>query len=173
VVDDSGFPKDGKASSVGSPPVLGHVGQDRQLSDRVSVQMVTDQASVAANWRLFLARPRGMRTRSTTEVAGSVRARRARAGSDEVRHREKWRLALDMLDQMLTPAPRWVCRWWGLPKRPVVGDSGYGDATEFGWDSLNASWSTSCRSIRPHRPPGDAAPATPPSTGRAARPKPR
>jgi hypothetical protein len=40
-----------------------------------------------------------------------------------VRHREKWRLALDMLDQMTNQ--------WGLGKLPVVGDSDYGDATEF------------------------------------------
>jgi DDE superfamily endonuclease len=42
--------------------------------------------------------------------------------SVRMRHREKWRLALDMLDEM-TPT-------WRLPKRPVVADSGYDDATE-------------------------------------------
>jgi SRSO17 transposase len=42
---------------------------------------------------------------------------------DEVRHREKWRLALDMLDE--------VTAGWGLARRPVVADAGYGDATKF------------------------------------------
>ncbi|GAB3453280.1 hypothetical protein GCM10027436_53800 [Actinophytocola sediminis] len=40
-----------------------------------------------------------------------------------MRHREKWRLALDMLDEITVE--------WGLPRRPVVADAGYGDATEF------------------------------------------
>jgi SRSO17 transposase len=53
-----------------------------------------------------------------------VRAKRDRAGiPHEIRHREKWRLALDMIDQMVDQ--------WGLPKLPVVSDSGYGDATRF------------------------------------------
>lgn len=42
---------------------------------------------------------------------------------DEVRYREKWRLALDMLDEIILE--------WGVPSRPVVGDAGYGDAAEF------------------------------------------
>ncbi|MCO1657138.1 transposase [Pseudonocardia sp. S2-4] len=56
-------------------------------------------------------------------LAEQVRQRRARAGiDDQVRHREKWRLALDMLDQLTD---------WGLPARPLVADAGNGDATEF------------------------------------------
>jgi SRSO17 transposase len=53
-----------------------------------------------------------------------IRRRRERAKvPDDVRHREKWRLALDMLDQMTGE--------WGLPKPPIAADAGYGDATEF------------------------------------------
>ena len=40
-----------------------------------------------------------------------------------MRHREKWRLALDVLDEVIGQ--------WGVPRRPVVADAGYGDATEF------------------------------------------
>ena len=45
-----------------------------------------------------------------------------------------------MLDQMLTPPADESAGGWGLPKRPVAGDSGYGDATEFrlGLTSLQA-----------------------------------
>src|SRR5262249_20304072 len=59
-----------------------------------------------------------------TAKAAAVRARRTDAGiGEQVRHREKWRLALDMIDQMIDN--------WGLPKLPVAADSGYGDATAF------------------------------------------
>jgi SRSO17 transposase len=90
----------------------------------VSIQMVTDHASVAANWRLFCPTSWDDTTIDDPAPAQRVRERRERAAiPQDVRHREKWRLALDMLDQMLGP--------WGLPTRPVAGDSGYGDATEF------------------------------------------
>src|SRR3954449_5228780 len=46
---------------------------------------------------------------------------RASAPAD-VRHREKWRLALDMLDELAG---------FGLAPPVVVGDAGYGDAAEF------------------------------------------
>jgi hypothetical protein len=45
------------------------------------------------------------------------------ATPEQVRHREKWRLALDMLDE--------ITDQWGLPPRPVAADAGYGNATEF------------------------------------------
>src|SRR5439155_17884560 len=76
------------------------------------------------NWRLFCPARWDDTTITDPVAAQAARARRARAGiPDEVRHREKWRLALDMLDE-LTGA-------WQLPKRPVAGDTGYGDAAEF------------------------------------------
>jgi hypothetical protein len=42
-----------------------------------------------------------------------------------VRHREKWRLALDMLDE--------VTAKWGLPQRPMVADAGYATPRSSGW----------------------------------------
>src|SRR5436190_22964796 len=90
----------------------------------VSVQMVTDTASVAANWRLFCPKSWDDTTITDSAAAELTQARRARARiPDAVRHREKWRLALDILDE-LTGA-------WNLPKLPVAGDSGYGDCAEF------------------------------------------
>src|SRR4051794_21203249 len=50
------------------------------------------------------------------------------AESPMTRHREKWRLALDMLDEMLGEPDS---GGWGLPARCVVSDAGYGDATAF------------------------------------------
>src|SRR6266571_4011588 len=124
VVDDSGFPKDGTASPCVARQYSGTLGKTGNCQIGVSLQMVTDQASVAANWRLFCPISWDDTTTSDPVLAERIRQRRTRAAiPPDVRHREKWRLALDMLDQMLAE--------WGLPKRPVVGDSGYGDATEF------------------------------------------
>jgi SRSO17 transposase len=107
VIDDSGFPKDGTASPCVARQYSGTLGKTGNCQIGVSVQMVTDIASI-----------------SDSERAAVVRAKRDRAGiADGVRHREKWRLALDMLDEMIDT--------WGLPKLPVAADSGYGDCTLF------------------------------------------
>jgi SRSO17 transposase len=175
VVDDSGFPKDGKASPLVARQYSGTLGKTGNCQVGVSVQMVTDSASVAANWRLFCPSSWDENTIDDPEVAAQVRARRARAGiPDEVRHREKWRLALDMLDQMLTPPASGSAGGWGLPKRPVVGDSGYGDATEFRL-GLTERELVYVLQVDPTATahPSDAVPATPPSTGRGRPPKPR
>jgi SRSO17 transposase len=124
VVDDTGFPKDGTASPCVARQYSGTLGKTGNCQIGVSVQMVTDEASLAANWRLFCPVSWDDDKIDDADAAERARRRRERAGiPDDVRHREKWRLALDMLDQMTGQ--------WGLPKRPVTGDSGYGDATLF------------------------------------------
>jgi SRSO17 transposase len=45
-----------------------------------------------------------------------------------VRHRENWRLALDMIDEITGGED---AGGWGLPTRPVVTDAGYGEITAF------------------------------------------
>ena len=71
----------------------------------------------AVNWRLFLPESWDEATVDTStadgaEAAAEIRARRARAGiGEQVRHREKWRLALDMLDE-----------WVDHKRSPAVGD---------------------------------------------------
>uniref|UniRef100_UPI001CEF0C4C transposase n=1 Tax=Actinophytocola algeriensis TaxID=1768010 RepID=UPI001CEF0C4C len=59
-----------------------------------------------------------------------VRKRVRCAIPDEVRHWEKWRLALDMIDETLD---------WGLSRRPVVADAAYGGATALRWPGVG-SW---------------------------------
>jgi SRSO17 transposase len=179
VVDDSGFVKDGKASPLVARQYSGTLGKTGNCQIGVSVQMVTDSASVAANWRLFCPSSWDDHKIDDPVAATQVRARRARAGiPDEVRHREKWRLALDMLDQMLTPpaggSAGGSAGGWGLPKRPVVGDSGYGDATEFRL-GLTERGLVYVLQVDPTATahPGEAVPATAPSTGRGRPPKPR
>jgi hypothetical protein len=73
-------------------------------------------------------------TTDDSQVAVQIRLRRVRCKiPDDVRHREKWRLALDMLDEILTPdaGTDTEVGGWGLPRLPVVADAGYGDATGF------------------------------------------
>jgi SRSO17 transposase len=124
VVDDTGFGKDGTASPCVARQYSGTLGKTGNCQIGVSVQMVTDTASLAANWRLFCPASWDDTTVSDSAKAVAIQARRADAGiPEQVRHREKWRLALDMIDQMIGD--------WGLPELPVVADSGYGDATAF------------------------------------------
>nr|WP_112265779.1 IS701 family transposase [Lentzea terrae] len=124
VIDDTGFPKDGKDSPGVARMYCGALGKTGNCQIGVSVHAVTDWASAAIDWRLFLPESWDDEKAADDMAAAEIRARRARSAiPDEVRHREKWRLALDMLDE--------VTAEWGLPARPVVADAGYGDATEF------------------------------------------
>src|SRR2546423_10058014 len=53
VIDDTGFPKDGTASPCVARQYSGTLGKTGNCQIGVSVQVVTDTASVATNWRLF------------------------------------------------------------------------------------------------------------------------
>jgi SRSO17 transposase len=167
VVDDSGFPKDGTASPLVARQYSGTLGKTGNCQIGVSIQMVTDQASVAANWRLFCPTSWDDTTIDDPALAQRARDRRERAAiPQDVRHREKWRLALDMLDEMTDR--------WGLPTRPVAGDSGYGDATEFRLGLTRRGFSYVLQvdpTATAH--PGDALPvARPRSSGRGRPPAP-
>jgi SRSO17 transposase len=166
VIDDTGFPKDGTASPCVARQYSGTLGKTGNCQIGVSVQLVTDTASLAANWRLFCPASWDDTTLGDAAKAAAVQARRTSAGvPDQVRHREKWRLALDMIDQMIGD--------WTLPKLPVVADSGYGDCTAFrlGLAQRGLSYivevdgSTSAYSH-------DATPQTPPYQGRGRPPRP-
>jgi SRSO17 transposase len=166
VVDDTGFPKDGTASPCVARQYSGTLGKTANCQIGVSVQLVTDTASIAANWRLFCPACWDDATISDPMRAQTVRARRVRAGiPDDVRHREKWRLALDMIDQMVGE--------WGLPKLPVVADSGYGDATLF---RLGLAKRGLCYAVEVDPTatahPGEAIPVAAAYTGRGRPPKP-
>jgi SRSO17 transposase len=166
VVDDTGFAKDGTASPCVARQYSGTLGKTASCQIGVSVQMVTDAASVAANWRLFCPASWDDMTIRDVRRADAVRAKRARAGiPHEVRHREKWRLALDMIDQMTGE--------WGLPKLPVVADSGYGDCTVFrlGLAERGLSYIVQVDPTATAHP-GEAVPVTAAYTGRGRPPTP-
>ena len=172
VVDDSGFPKDGVDSPGVARQYCGALGKTGNCQVGVSVHAVTDWASAAIDWRLFLPQSWDDATAADVETASEVRRRRARAKiPGSVRHREKWRLALDMLDEITADGP---AGGWGLPHRPVIADAGYGDATGFrlGLESRGLSYVVAVKSTTSAYP-GAAKPQTLPYHGRGRPPVPR
>jgi SRSO17 transposase len=118
VVDDTGFPKFGTASPGVARQYSGTLGKVANCQIGVSVHAVTDAASCPLTWRLFLPAGWDDAEVANEQAAAAIRVRRARAGiPDDVRHRPKWRLALDMLAELAD---------WGLVPPVVVADAGYG-----------------------------------------------
>jgi SRSO17 transposase len=142
VVDDTGFAKDGTASPCVARQYSGTLGKTANCQIGVSVHLANEHASCAADWRLFC--PESWDDAALEDPVQAARAasRRARAGiPDDVRHLEKWRLALEMLDEMAGPGGWDVLGRAGGGARPVVAaDAGYGDNTTFRMELDNRGW---------------------------------
>jgi len=167
VIDDVGFPKDGKDSPGVARMYSGTLGKTGSCQIGVSVHAVTDRASAAVDWRLFVPESWDDQTMTDPVAAEQVRQRRSRCKiSEGVRHREKWRLALDMLDE--------ITGTWGLPDRPVAADAGYGDTTAFrlGLDDRGLRYVVAVKATTSAHP-GDAEPVRPSCNGRGRPPAPR
>src|SRR5258708_12001356 len=70
----------------------------------VSVHLVSEHASCAADWRLFC--PQSWDDEALDDLVAAAGARRRRDLSripDQVGHTEKWRLALEMIEEMTGP----------------------------------------------------------------------
>src|SRR6266480_2215505 len=101
VVDDTGFAKDGTASPCVARQYSGTLGKVGNCQVGVSVHLVNERASCAADWRLFCPQSWDDQALDDPVAAAGARRRRERAGvPGEIRHTEKWRLALEMLDEM-------------------------------------------------------------------------
>src|SRR2546423_4015539 len=165
VVDDTGFGKDGSASPCVARQYSGALGKVGNCQIGVSVHLVNEHASCAADWRLFC--PESWDDAALADPVAAARAarRRERAGiPDEVRHAEKWRLALEMIDEVTGPGG------WGVLEqvtaagggRPVVvADAGYGEGADFRQELAARGWRyviavKGATSARPH----DAVPET-------------
>jgi SRSO17 transposase len=144
VVDDTGFGKDGTASPCVARQYSGTLGKVGNCQVAVSVHLVNERASCAADWRLFC--PQSWDDAALADPVAAARAarRRERAGiPDQVRHTEKWRLALEMTGE-ITAASGWnvldqITSAGGT--RPVVtGDAGYGDNTTFRLELAARGW---------------------------------
>ena len=184
VVDDTGFPKDGTASPCVARQYSGTLGKTGNCQIGVSVHLVNERASCAADWRLFC--PQSWDDQALDDpvaAAGAARRREQARIPDQVRHTEKWRLALEMLDEMTGPGGWGVLEQAGAAggTRPVVtADAGYGDNTTFrlelearGWQyvvAVRGTTSVYCGDAQPvtrslgggpGRPPKPAYPAPP------------
>ncbi|GGR59856.1 hypothetical protein GCM10010236_10760 [Streptomyces eurythermus] len=111
-VDDVSFPKDGRMSVGVTHQYCGALGKQANCLVAVSVHAVSDTASCPLNWRLFLPQ----------EWADDAVRRRRTGVPEDVGHREKWRLALNTLDELAG---------WGPVPPVVVADAGYGQNAHF------------------------------------------
>jgi SRSO17 transposase len=166
VVDDTGFPKDGLASPGVARQYCGTLGKVGNCQIGVSICAVTDAASCPLNWRLFLPASWDDAAADTPEAAAAIAARRARAGiPDRTRHHAKWRLALEMLDELAG---------WGLTPPVVVADAGYGNNGDFraGITARGSRYVVAVDGdLTAHREA--AVPRLRPYSGRGRRPRPR
>jgi SRSO17 transposase len=133
VVDDTGFPKDGTASPCVARQYSGTLGKTGNCQVGVSVHLAGEHASCAADWRLFCPQCWDDTALDDPVAAARARRRRERAGiPGQVRHTEKWRLALEMIDEITGPGGWGVAGERAGGRRPaVIADAGYGDNTTF------------------------------------------
>ncbi|MDQ0604039.1 SRSO17 transposase [Streptomyces canus] len=155
VVDDVSFPKDGKMSVAVARQYCGALGKRANCQVAVSVHAVSDAASCPLQWRLFVPQ----------EWADDAGRRQKTGIPQEVGHREKWRLALDSIDELAT---------WNLVPPVVVADAGYGQNADFrdGLEGRGIGYVVAIRSdvsVHPH----DARPAAPAWSGNGPRPQSR
>ncbi|WP_329293346.1 IS701 family transposase [Streptomyces sp. NBC_01455] len=154
-VDDVSFPKDGEMSVAVAHQYCGALGKQANCQVAVSVHAVSDTASCPLQWRLFVPQ----------EWAGDFGRRQKTGIPQEVGHREKWRLALDTLDELAG---------WGLVPPVVVADAGYGQNADFrdGLDGRGIGYVVAVRSDVTVLPQ-DARPTTPVWSGNGRKPQPR
>jgi SRSO17 transposase len=154
-VDDTGFPKDGEHSVGVQRQYCGTLGKTANCQLGVSVNAVTEAASCPLDWRLFL-----------PECWEDDMSRRAACHLPErVRHRPKWQLVLDMLDEL---------DQWGLRPPILVADAGYGEVGEFrqGLDDREIGYVVQVKADTSAYPE-QVHPTTAPYRGRGRRPRPR
>jgi SRSO17 transposase len=152
VIDDTGLPKDGRWSPGVAHQYCGALGKTANCQVLVSVNGVTDRASCPLDWRLFL---------PAAWDADGERRTRAKI-PDDVRHCPKWQLALDVLDELIG---------WGLERRVVQADGGYGDITAFrlGLEQRDVEYVVQVKATTSAQP-ADAVPVTPAYHGRGRPP---
>jgi SRSO17 transposase len=112
VIDDTGFPKFGKHSVGVARQYSGALGKVGNCQIGVSVNACSDQASCPLDWRLFIPKEWDEESEFNQE-----RRRKCKL-PDDVRHSEKWRQALEMIE-------------WGLEPPVILADGAYGDNTQF------------------------------------------
>jgi SRSO17 transposase len=110
VLDDTGFPKDGKDSPGVKRQYSGTLGKTGNCQIGVSVHAVGAQGTVPLGWALYL--PQDW-------CADEQRRRKAKI-PDEVVFQTKPELAIDLIERAVG---------WEVPRAPVLGDHAYGENT--------------------------------------------
>ena len=111
IIDDTGFPKQGRHSVGVTRQYCGELGKQDNCQVAVSLSIANHQASLPVAYQLYL-----------PKEWAQDRARRRKAGvPKEIRFKTKPRIALEQL--------RWACAA-GLPRGVVLMDAGYGADTD-------------------------------------------
>jgi SRSO17 transposase len=111
IIDDTGFPKQGRHSVGVTRQYCGQLGKQDNCQVAVSLSIANHQASLPVAYQLYL-----------PKEWAQDRARRRKAGvPKEIRFKTKPRIALEQL--------RWACVA-GLPRGVVLMDTGYGADTD-------------------------------------------
>lgn len=148
IIDDTGFPKFGKMSVGVARQYSGALGKVGNCQIGVSINAASENASCPLDWRLFI-------PKEWDEEGEFNQERREKAKlPQDVHHLEKWRLAMEMIDEL---------RSWGLDPPVILGDGAYGDTTELrsGLEERELSYvldvkgTTSAyrEEVKPDRPP--------------------
>jgi SRSO17 transposase len=145
IVDDTGFPKQGRHSVGVARQYSGTLGKVGNCQVAVTVHLSTPTESMPLNWTLYL--PQAW-------TADAVRCRQAGV-PDRTPFRTKGELALELIDQLLAD---------GLGRQPVLADAGYGNSTKFraslasrglqymvGVESSTTVWEQPTPRVQPHR----------------------
>ncbi len=112
VIDDTGFPKQGRHSVGVERQYSGTLGKTANCQVAVSLHQAGLEESTILGWRLYLPESWIQDAERRTE-AGIPKA---------VEFRTKWQLALELIDE---------ARAWGLRAGVVWADAAYGEVTEF------------------------------------------
>src|SRR5215469_13925907 len=159
IVDDTGFPKQGRHSVGVARQYSGTLGKVGNCQVAVSVHLSTTTESMPLDGALYL-------PQAWTE--DTQRCQRAGVPGP-IRFRTKIELALELIDQLLE---------WGLRRQPVLADAGYGNSTKFraglagrglhylvGVESNTAVWAQPTQRMQPRQRHGRGRPRGPDSRG--------
>jgi SRSO17 transposase len=112
LIDDVSFPKQGEHSVGVDRQYCGALGKVANCQVAVTLDLGTEESSIPLDWALYL-----------PEEWVEDPERRKRAGIPEgISFKSKPELALELLDEVIG---------WGLEKRVVLSDSGYGESYGF------------------------------------------
>ena len=155
IIDDTGFPKQGKESVGVARQYSGTLGKVGNCQIAVSIHLTTEEESTPLDWTLYLPQE---------WIDDPERCLKAGVPESTL-FSTKPELALALTDQL---------RQWGLTQLPVLADAAYGRSTQFrqglvdrqlqyvvGVDPDTATWTEPTRRIQPTRKGGKGRPAAP------------